>query len=215
MQTWAMTDWVEELIGEWGALGVAFLMFLENVFPPIPSEVVLPLAGYRASQDGLSLVLTLVAGSAGSLLGVTLWYYAGRWVGTRRLKRFARRHGRLLTLTPQEIDRVNDWFDRHGGKAVLFGRLVPGVRSLISIPAGVCGMSLRRFLILSAVGTGIWSAALILAGFWLGREFERIEIYLSPAGNVVIGGALVIYLYRALTFRRHVKRPGQRSDAER
>lgn len=210
-----MTDWVEKLIGEWGALGVAFLMFLENVFPPIPSEVVLPLAGYRASQDGLSLVLTLVAGTAGSLLGVTLWYYAGRWVGTRRLKRFAAKHGRLLTLTPQEIDKVNGWFDRHGGKAVLFGRLVPGVRSLISIPAGVCGMSRRRFLALSAIGTGAWSAALIVAGFWLGRDFKQIENYVSPAGNIVIGIAIIIYLYRVVTFRKHVKRPEERFDAER
>lgn len=210
-----MTDWVQKLIEEWGALGVAFLMFLENIFPPIPSEVVLPLAGYRASQDGLSLALALAGGTAGSLLGVTLWYYVGRWIGTRRLKHFARKHGRLLTLTPQEIDKVNDWFDRHGGKAVLFGRLVPGVRSLISIPAGVCGMPWWRFLALSAIGTVTWSAALILAGYWLGKGFEQVGQYVSPAGNIVIGGAILLYLYRVLTFRRHVKRPEQRVDSKR
>ncbi len=207
-----MTDWVESFIENWGALGVALLMFLENVVPPIPSEVVLPLAGYRASEGDLALVLALVAGTLGSILGTTLWYYAGRWIGTERLKAFARRHGRLLTLTPQEIDKVDAWFRRHGGKAILIGRLVPGIRSLISIPAGVCGMSFRRFLTLTAIGTAAWSTLLIVAGYTLGEGFERVGHYVSPIGNVIIGGALVIYVYRVLTFRRHVKRPEECSD---
>ena len=210
-----MTDWVESFIDNWGALGVALLMLLENIFPPMPSEVVLPLAGYRASQGDLSLALALIAGTAGSILGTTLWFYAGRWIGTARLKSFAQRHGRLLTLTPQEIDKVNDWFGRHGGKAVLIGRLVPGVRSLISIPAGVCGMSLRRFLVLTTIGTAVWSTLLIVAGYSLGEGFAKVGDYVSPIGNVVIGGALVIYAYRVVTFRRHVKRPEEMPGGER
>lgn len=199
-----MTAWVEGIIESWGAFGVAFLMFLENIFPPIPSELVLPLAGYRATQGDLSLMLALVAGTAGSVFGVTIWYLAGRWLGTGRLKTFARKHGRLLTLTPQDIDKVSDWFGRHGGKAVLIGRLVPGIRTLISIPAGVCGMSLGRFLLLSTIGTAVWSTALILAGFWLGSSFNQVQSYVSPVGNIIIGGATAYYLYRVATFRRHV-----------
>ena len=204
-----MTSWVQGLIESWGALGVALLMFLENIFPPIPSELVLPLAGYRASQGDLSLVMALVAGTIGSVLGVTIWYFAGRWLGMDRLKHFSRKHGRLLTLTPQEIDQAGDWFERHGGKAVLLGRLVPAVRTLISIPAGVCGMSLVRFLVLSTIGTAIWSTVLILAGYWAGSSFDQIQKYVSPVGNVIIAAAVLYYLYRVLTFRRHVARPGE------
>ena len=201
-----MTDWIRSLMEEWGAAGVGVLMFLENVFPPIPSEVVLPLAGYQASQGHLSLPLALTAGTAGSLAGVTLWYLAARWFGTRGLTRFAERHGRALTLTPGDIDGVNDWFGRHGGKAVLFGRLVPGVRTLISIPAGICGMSLPRFLLLSAAGTAAWSTLLIVAGHTLGDRFDQVGHWVSPVGNVVLGGCLVYYLYRVLTFRMQERR---------
>ena len=204
-----MTSWVEGLIESWGALGVAVLMFLENVFPPIPSELVLPLAGYRASQGDLSIVMALIGGTLGSVAGVTIWYYAGRWIGMDRLKLFARKRGRWLTLTPKEIDDAGDWFDRHGGKAVLLGRLVPGIRTLISIPAGVCGMSLRRFLLLTTIGTAAWSTLLIMAGYWLGSSFDQVGAYVSPVGNVIIGGALLYYLYRVVTFRRHVARPGE------
>jgi membrane protein DedA with SNARE-associated domain len=199
-----VTAWIEGLIESWGAAGVAVLMFLENVFPPIPSELVLPLAGYKASQGHLSLPLALAAGTIGSLAGVTLWYLAARAVGTAGMKHFAGKHGRLLTLTPGDIDKVNDWFGRHGGKAVLIGRLVPGIRTLISIPAGVCGMSLTRFLLLSAIGTAAWSTLLILAGHTLGKEFDRVENWVSPVGNVVLAGAILYYLYRVITFRRHV-----------
>ena len=210
-----MTSWVQGLIDSWGALGVAVLMFLENLFPPNPSELVLPLAGYRASQGELSIVMTLIAGTIGSVLGVTIWYYAGRWLGMDRLKDFSRKHGRWLTLTPQEIDHAGDWFERHGGKAVLLGRLVPAIRTLISIPAGVCGMSLTRFLILTTIGTAIWSTVLIMAGYWLGSSFSEIQTYVSVAGNVIIAVALLYYLYRVLTFRRHVARPGEDRARER
>lgn len=201
-----MTGWAEGIIDGWGAFGVAFLMFLENIFPPIPSEVVLPLAGYRASTGALSPFMAFLGGTVGSLTGVTIWYLAGRWLGTERLKTFARRHGRLLTLTPGEIDKVDRWFAKNGGWAVLFGRLVPGIRTLISIPAGVSGMTFRRFLTLSAIGTGIWSALLIAAGWLLGQEFEAVGGWVGPVGNLIIGAALVYYLYRVATFRRKVAR---------
>ena len=202
-----MTEWILEFIQTWGALGVALLMFVENIFPPIPSEVVLPLAGYRASQGDLSVIVGLIAGTAGSIAGVTLWYYAGRLVGTDRLKRLAGRHGRWLTLTPRDVDRANAWFDRHGGKAVLFGRLVPGVRTMISIPAGVCGMPLGRFLAMSTLGSFLWSAVLIFSGWFLGAGFEQVEAWISPVGNVVIGAAILIYIYRVVTFTGQVKPP--------
>lgn len=200
-----MTQWIEQLVQDWGAAGVAFLMFLENVFPPIPSEVVLPLTGYRVSEGDLSFAAALVAGSAGSLLGVTLWYLGARWLGSRRTKQFARRHGRLLTLTPEDIDDANQWFAKHGTGAVLIGRLVPGIRTLISIPAGICGMGLGRFLLYSSIGTTLWSALLLSAGYYLGEAFDRVDAYVSPVGNIIMIALIAWYLYRVITFHRHVR----------
>lgn len=197
-----MTQWIEQIIEQWGAFGVAFLMFLENAFPPIPSEVVLPLAGYQVSQGDLSPLAALTGAAAGSLLGVTLWYLAARWLGARGMRRFARSHGRLLTLTTDGIDEVSDWFEKHGTKAVMIGRLVPGIRTLISIPAGITGMPWRRFVLFSAIGTALWSALLLLAGYYLGERFNEVESYLSPVGNIVLGGLLLWYLYRVISFRQ-------------
>lgn len=140
-----MYDAIVVLISKLGGLGVFLLMFGENLFPPIPSEVILPLAGYTAAQGRGSLPVVIMAGTLGSVAGATLWYYVGRWIGIERLKRFAADHGRWLTLTPEEIDRVDKWFDRYGRWAVLFGRLLPGIRTLISVPAGVTGMALGPF----------------------------------------------------------------------
>jgi membrane protein DedA with SNARE-associated domain len=200
-----MTEWIEQIIQEWGSGGVAFLMFLENLFPPIPSEIVLPLAGYYVAEGDLSLPAALVAGSAGSLIGVTLWYLGARWLGTRGVQRFARDHGRFLTLSPQDIDHVNDWFEKHGRKAVILGRLVPGIRTLISIPAGIFGMPLGRFLIYTAIGTTLWSVLLLLAGYYLGAQFEQVKSYLSPVGDIVLIVLIAWYLYRVVTFRQRVQ----------
>ena len=200
----SMTGWIESLVQDWGAAGVGLLMFLENLFPPIPSEVVLPLAGYEASAGHLSLAAAFAGGVLGSLAGLTPWYFAARALGKARLKQFARRHGRLLTLTPEDIDDADDWFDRHGGKAVLLGRLVPGVRTLISVPAGLSAMPLPRFLLLSGIGTALWSTLLLGAGYVLGDRFDRVDAWVSPVGNLVLGAALAYYLYRVATFKRRV-----------
>jgi membrane protein DedA with SNARE-associated domain len=119
-------DIITSILASLGGFGVFLLMLAENVFPPIPSEVILPLAGYTAAQGRGSLWVVAIAGTLGSAAGAVLWYYVGRWIGIERLKRFASRHGRWLTLTPGEVDHVDRWFDRYGRWAVLFGRMVPG-----------------------------------------------------------------------------------------
>lgn len=198
-----MADWVVSIMEDGGYAMVAALMFLENVFPPIPSELVMPLAGYTAHQGDLNIWLVVLSGSLGSLTGALFWYYAGLWLGCYRLKRFARRHGRLLTLTPDEIDKADAWFDTHGGKAVFFGRLIPTVRTLISIPAGISDMTLRRFLIYTAAGTVLWTAMLAFAGWFLGSQFGVVGVYLGPASNMIAAGLVLWYLYRVVTFRPH------------
>jgi membrane protein YqaA with SNARE-associated domain len=131
-----MFDWITGLVERTGYVGIALLMLAENVFPPIPSELIMPLAGFAAAQGELGMAGVVAAGTAGALAGALLWYGLGRWVGLERLKRWAAEHGRWLTVSPDDLDRAAAWFGRHGGAAVLVGRLVPAVRTLISVPAG-------------------------------------------------------------------------------
>lgn len=196
-----MFDWIEGFVAQAGYLGLALLMFAENVFPPIPSELIMPMAGHAAARGEMSLGLVVLAGSAGSLLGALLWYVIGRWLGARRLRRLAGRHGRWLTLAPEEVDRACGWFNRHGGKAVLLGRMVPAVRTLISVPAGIAGMALAGFLAFSAVGTAIWSAVLAVAGYLLEGQSAEVSAWLDPISTAVVIGLVGVYLYRVATFR--------------
>ena len=195
-----MFDWITGLVEDGGLWGVALLMFLENVFPPTPSEVIMPLAGYAAAQGQIDLWGAVAAGSLGSLAGTSVWYALGCWVGTPRLKRWTARHGRWLTLTPAEVDRASDWFERRGPWAVFLGRLVPAVRTLISVPAGMARMPPGRFLLFTGLGTAIWTALLALAGYLLGSRYEAVSDWMGPVSNVVVGAVLLWYLYRVATF---------------
>jgi membrane protein DedA with SNARE-associated domain len=200
-----MFDWITGFVERGGYLGIALLMFLENVFPPIPSELIMPLAGFTAARGDLSLVGVILAGSVGSLAGALLWYGIGRWLGLERLKRFAARHGRWLTLSPGDIDKAQGFFQRHGGKAVLLGRLVPGVRTLISVPAGIVAMPLPAFLLWTGIGTVAWTALLAGAGYLLESQYARVEGWVSPVSNVIMGAIVLFYLYRVVTFRADAK----------
>ena len=195
-----MDDFVRTVMESFGVFGIGFLMFLENVFPPIPSELIMPLAGYQAAKGEMSLVAVIASGTIGSLLGVIPWYYAGHYLGERRMKRLAARHGRWLTLSPEDVDKANSWFRRKGAQAVLFGRLVPTVRTLISVPAGVAHMSMPVFVIFSAIGGAIWTAFLTIVGYMLGQNYAAIETYIGPVSNGIIVAIVVFYVYRVITF---------------
>lgn len=197
-----MFDWIVALVGQTGYFGVAVLMFAENVFPPIPSELIMPLAGFSAARGEFSLLAVIFAGSVGSLAGAVVWYYVGRLLGTARLKRWAGRYGRWLTLSPDEVDQVNAWFRRHGSVAVVIGRLVPGARTLISVPAGIADMPFGTFLLYSAVGTGLWTTVLAVTGFLLESQYGRVSGYVNPVSNVIVGLLAVGYVYRVVTFGR-------------
>lgn len=140
-----MLEWVQNTMSSLGYPGIALLMFIENIFPPIPSELIMPLAGFTAVRGDLSFVGVVLAGALGSLLGQLPLYYLGRWVGEDKLVAWADRYGKWLTVSGKDIRRADDWFDKHGHKTVFFARLVPGVRSLISIPAGLSEMHLPTF----------------------------------------------------------------------
>lgn len=198
-----MFDWITGLVEQTGYVGIALLMLAENVFPPVPSELIMPLAGFTAARGDLSMAGVIVAGTIGSLAGALLWYYIGRWVGCQRLKRWAAKHGRWLTVEPEEVDQAAAWFRQHASMAVLVGRMVPAIRTLISVPAGVAEMELPKFLAFSALGTAAWTALLAMAGYLLEDQYQQVQGWLNPVSNVIFAGILLWYLYRVVTFRRH------------
>ncbi|MDB5524500.1 MAG: DedA family protein [Rhizobium sp.] len=175
-------------------------MFLENIVPPIPSELIMPLAGYRSAQGQMSIIVVILAGTFGSILGILPWYWLGRAVGKNRIIRLALRHGRWLTVTPREIDAAADQLERHGAAAVLWGRLVPTVRTLISIPAGIIEMPFLVFVGYSAIGSLLGTAGLALGGYALGQAYDTISGFVDPVATAVLVGIVVFYVYRVVTF---------------
>ena len=173
-------------------------MFVENVFPPIPSEIIMPLAGFMVTQGKLSFTGIIVAGTIGTVLGALPLYYLGQKIGEGRLKEFADAHGRWLTLSRHDLERAKRWFDRYGAAAVFFCRLMPGMRSLISIPAGIGRMPLIPFLAYTTIGAAIWTALLAYLGYFLGSSFRTVDEYLDLISWVLLGGIVLIYFVRVV-----------------
>ncbi|WP_077146341.1 DedA family protein [Sphingopyxis sp. KK2] len=196
-----MTDWITDLVETMGYAGILLLMFLENVFPPIPSEVIMPLAGFGAADGRYSLPLVIAAGLAGTLLGALFWYMIARRIGDERLRRWADRHGRWITLSGDDIARIERWFCCHGTWAVPLAHLIPGLRTLISIPAGIFAMPPTRFLLLSALGAGVWTAALAVAGYVLAERFEGVEKMVGPASTAIMAALFAYYVWRVIRFK--------------
>ena len=190
-----MFDFVAGVITRLGYVGVAMLTFLENIFPPIPSELVIPLAGFVAGRGDLRIGVVIAVATLGSLAGATVWYAVGRQIGETRVRAWVDRYGKWLTLSAADVDRAQRWFGRHGNTAVLFGRLMPGVRTFVSLPAGFSAMPMAPFLLYSALGTALWTAALAYAGILLRARFTAVGDYLNIVTNVLLG-VLAVALVR-------------------
>ena len=203
-----MNDWIVRIVGELGVIGIVLLMFAENVFPPLPSEVIMPLVGYLSSRGDVPLWPGIIAGTVGSVLGASLWYLLGRRMSREQVCGVVERHGSWLAMRPRDVDRAIDWFDGHGRFSVLLGRMVPVVRTLISLPAGLAKMPLWRFLLLSTVGSFIWTGGLAWLGRLLGQQFDRVESYVAPVTWAVIVIAGVSYLVRVVRIRREGRSGG-------
>jgi membrane protein DedA with SNARE-associated domain len=199
-----MADWITQQISEHGYLALFALMFLENIFPPIPSELIMPFAGYAAAKGDINPIGAVLAGGAGSLLGALAWYGVGFRLGAERLKGIAERYGRWLTVSEADVDHAQRWFDRHGDVAVCIGRLIPAVRSVISVPAGFARMGLRRFLLWSSIGTMVWTSLLTGLGYVLGTRFTEVDAWLKPVAWAIIAIAVSGYLYRLYRCRDRV-----------
>ena len=199
-----MSDWVIRLIDSTGYLGIYFLMLLETVFPPIPSEVIMPVAGLRASDGPMSLWGVIASGTAGAMTGNLFWYMVARWIGLTRFRAFIERHGRWLTMDWVDVEKVERLFGRFGGVVVMVGRLLPTVRSVVSIPAGLVHMKLPSFFFWSAVGTAAWSGLLALAGYILGQNFDKVDTVIGPISSGIVIAIILFYLYRQATWsKRH------------
>jgi membrane protein DedA with SNARE-associated domain len=202
-----MVEWITNTMSALGYWGIGLLMFLENLFPPIPSELIMPLAGFTVAQGEMSFVGAVLAGTSGTVLGALPWYYLGHFLGGERLKALADRYGRWLTISSREIEQADRWFDRHGGKVVFFGRLIPGIRTLISLPAGINGMHLPTFLFYSSLGTLIWTALLTYAGYLLGENYGRVGEWMNSTPKTLLKVLLAILLMLFLVWigRRKLK----------
>ncbi len=196
-----MFNSIVDIVSQGGYLGIFLLMLAENVFPPIPSELIMPLAGFVAARGELDIVLVILAGTAGSVAGALPWYYAGALFGKERLKRMANRIGRLMTVSPADIDTASGWFERHEGMAVFFGRLIPAIRTLISVPAGIVRMPLLPFLAYSTIGSLIWTALLAVTGYLLQSQYEMVEQYVDPVSKGVVFLVIAVYVYRFIRFK--------------
>ncbi len=180
--------WVRDVIESWGVFGLVFLLFLENLFPPIPSELILPLAGFLIGSGELGWAEALAASTTGSLLGAYALYGLGRWGGRPFILRF----GRLLHVTERDLDRAEAWFDRFGSVVILVARMLPGARSVVSIPAGTLHMPLIKFTLLTVAGSAIWNMLLIGAGYLLGENWSRVEGVVGSVSNVLVVVVIVV-----------------------
>lgn len=199
-----LTEWIISIMEQLGYFGIALLMFLDNVFPPIPSEIIMPSAGYSASQGELLFVGVVVAGCSGSLLAAALLYWVGYKFEHDAIFRFVDRYGKYLFLKSADVKKSLDWFEQYGHRIVFAGRMIPAVRSLISIPAGMSRMPFWKFMFYSSLGTIIWTIFLAAVGFYFGENQALMQKIFSQVGYVII--AIVIAIIGWILYRRYMRK---------
>ncbi|WP_223702531.1 DedA family protein [Sutcliffiella deserti] len=194
-----MESWIKEVMEQFGYIGIFLVMTLENVFPPIPSEMILPLGGFMTTYTELTIPGIILAASLGSVFGAVILYGIGRVLDADRLARFVDRWGYILRVKRHHIYKADAWFDKYGYWTVLFGRMIPLIRSLISIPAGMSNMKLGLFLVFTTIGTVIWNTLLVMIGVVLGESWKDILTFMEIYSTIVYSavgviGILFIYL---------------------
>ena len=196
-----MTNWVLHLIDAGGYWGIFLLMVLENVFPPIPSELIMGIGGIRVGQGRMDMAPLLLVGTCGTTIGNYVWYLIGWKLGFTRLKPLIDRFGRWATLEWRDVEALNRLFARRGDAIVFIFRFMPALRTMVSLPAGLFRMGHIRFLLWTAAGALIWNVILAYAGYVLGANFKEIDKYIGPAATMTVALAVIFYLYRLITWR--------------
>jgi membrane protein DedA with SNARE-associated domain len=196
-----MTQFVLSLIAAGGYWGIALLMCLENVVPPIPSELIMGLGGIAVAHGRMHFWPLLIAGTIGSTAGNYFWYALGRFVGYRRLEPIVARWSRWLTLEWHDVERLHAFFQRHGGWVVFVFRFMPTFRTMVSLPAGMLHMGTPRFLIGTFAGAAIWNAVLIGAGYFLGTRFRELETWVGPAAVAIVAAIILWYVWRVISWK--------------
>lgn len=194
-----MVETITAWLATHGYLAVFGLMVAENLFPPIPSELIVPLVGYLVATGQLSATGALIAAVAGAVVGAIPWYLAGRWLGRRRLRQLVTSAGPWLGMAPRDLARAQAWFMRSGWQAVLLGRMAPGIRTLVSLPAGLFRMKLATFLALTAIGSSLWISALMTAGFMLAANYAAVSAWLDPIAFGIMAFVIGAYVIRVAT----------------
>jgi membrane protein DedA with SNARE-associated domain len=203
-----MIEWAGGLVASGGYLGVFLLMVLENLFPPIPSEVIMALAGFAAAQGKLSLTGVILAGIAGAVAGNAVWFELARGFGAARTKRLVARYGRWTGIGLEEIEKAEATMRRYGPVAVFLGRFMPGVRTAISVPAGLVELPRPVFYTWTTLGTAIWTTGLGVAGYLLEDQFEKVEAWTGPIGLIVTAAVAAVILWQVLRVLRRRRAGG-------
>lgn len=199
-----MTEWIISIMEQLGYFGIALLMFLDNVFPPIPSEIIMPSAGLAASKGQLVLTGVIIAGSLGSIMAAALLYWIGRKIPQHILLNGVERYGKYLFIKAEDVQKSLNWFEKYGHRIVFFGRMIPAVRSLISIPAGISGMPFWKFILYSSLGTVIWTTFLASVGFYFGENQALMQQIFSRVSHVMI--TIVVALIFWILYRRYKRK---------
>ncbi|WP_068776653.1 DedA family protein [Paenibacillus sp. FJAT-26967] len=202
-----MESWITEIMEQFGYFGIFFLIAVENLFPPIPSEIILTLGGFMTTYTSLSVTGVVIAATLGSVIGAVILYGVGRILEVRRLEIIVEKYGRILRLKKEDIHKANDWFTKYGVWAVFLCRLVPLIRSLISIPAGATKMNFSSFLILTTLGSLIWNVVLVNVGAAVGASWETIVHYMDIYSNIVYALiALIVVVGAAVFLKKRFKK---------
>ena len=196
-----MTDFILEWIAWGGYFGILLLMALENVIPPIPSEVIMGLGGMAAARGDMAIWPLVLWGTVGTTVGNYFWYWIGRHLGYARFRPFVERHGRWLTLEWEDVEALERFFHRRGQWVIFVFRFMPAFRTIISLPAGMARMGLWRFFAFTFAGSAIWNAILAGAGLYLGSRFEELHHYVGPVATASMAAIVVAYVYRVVTWK--------------
>ncbi len=205
-----MFEWVTRLVADSGLLGVFLLMVAENVFPPIPSEIIMAASGFAAARGELSLAGIIIVAVLGTVVGNAFWYEIGRWFGLERLRPVIARYGKWFAIELEDMDRAERTLKKWGPVALCFGRMLPGIRTAISVPAGMVVIPRAVFYLWTAIGSAIWLSFLAIAGYLLEEHYDKVERWVEPLAWVVVGGSIAAYgLHLIHAFRRAKRRRGQ------